>query len=266
MIKKRAKKVDRKKQDRPCQILASSDEHRARAEKLANELGLPVVTESSRDNTVIQVSKQGLCLCLPDSRGQVMRMRVDFTSRRWRRRIALVRKEPLIRAMGKKGDGRNTWVVDATCGLGRDSFLLAAAGFRVLAFEQHPVLFALLADGLQRAAGQPATRTIAARIELVCANACLALPELNQRPEVIYLDPMFPRQKKSARVKKDLQIIRAIAGQQQDPATLFDTARRCAPGRIVVKRPRGSGYLVPKAPSYFLDGPTIRFDIYLRPG
>lgn len=42
-------------------------------------------------------------------------------------------------------------VIDATAGLGRDAFVLAAIGCQIKLVERHPVVRLLLQDGLQRA-------------------------------------------------------------------------------------------------------------------
>ena len=119
--------------------------------------------------------------------------------------------------------------------------------------------------GLQRAASHPATRDIAARIRLIRVDACQELRKMKKRPDIIYLDPMFPREKKSAKVKKNLQIIRAVVGHGIDTGIdlLFTTALNLCPARLVVKRPHNSPFLTDRKPAYSLDGPTIRFDIYL---
>ena len=46
-------------------------------------------------------------------------------------------------------------MVDATAGLGRDAFVLASLGCTVTMLERHPVVAALLADGLARAKQDP---------------------------------------------------------------------------------------------------------------
>lgn len=244
-------------------VVARSPIHQARAEELGDQLGLPVLSDSRFQGPCIVVSDDDLTASLVDENGQRLRMRVDFTTREWQRRIAGIGREPLIQAMGRKNRGKDLQIVDATAGLGRDSFLLAAAGFQILAYEQEPLLAALLSDGLERAVHHPATRAIASRITLHCADACQAMQTIMPAPDIIYLDPMFPREKKAAKVKKNLQLIRAIASRNQNPEALFLAAWQCAPGRLVVKRPHNSEYLTDQQPSYSLDGPTIRFDIYL---
>jgi len=252
------------KKEHTWSVVASTTAQLGRAEELGKKLGLPVLSSSHYQGACIMVAEDSLSAWLPDEHGQTLRLQIDFTTPAWQRRIARVGNEPLIRAMGRKNRGNNLHLVDATAGLGRDSFLLAAAGFQVQAYEQEPLLAALLADGLARAARHPATRAIAERITLHCADACQALRATRPAPDIIYIDPMFPPGKKSAKVKKNLQLIRAIANRNQDSVALFNAAWQCAPGRLVVKRPHKGDLLTEHAASYAVDGPTIRFDIYLR--
>jgi 16S rRNA (guanine1516-N2)-methyltransferase len=46
-------------------------------------------------------------------------------------------------------------VIDGTAGLGKDAFVLAGLGCKVTLVERHPVVVALLADGLARAWQDP---------------------------------------------------------------------------------------------------------------
>ena len=55
-------------------------------------------------------------------------------------------RELLVKAAKRKNYGDNPVVVDATAGLGEDSLLLAAAGFKVILFERNEEI----ADELQR--------------------------------------------------------------------------------------------------------------------
>ena len=57
------------------------------------------------------------------------------------------RQRLLLKAIGGRREGLR--VIDATAGLGRDSFLLATYGASVELCERHPVV-ALLTDGLKQ--------------------------------------------------------------------------------------------------------------------
>ena len=67
-----------------------------------------------------------------------------------RRKFGGGRSQSIAKAVGLKA-GANPLVVDATAGLGRDAFVLASLGCRVVMLERSPVVAALLADGLTRA-------------------------------------------------------------------------------------------------------------------
>ncbi|MGL4755264.1 MAG: class I SAM-dependent methyltransferase, partial [Aeromonadaceae bacterium] len=66
-----------------------------------------------------------------------------------RRKFGGGRGQSIAKAVGLKS-GANPSVVDATAGLGRDAFVLASLGCRVLMLERSPVVAALLQDGLVR--------------------------------------------------------------------------------------------------------------------
>ena len=82
--------------------------------------------------------------------GELM-LRVDFCEMKDRIRQANLERELLVKAAAVKGFKDRLKVLDATAGLGEDSFLLAAAGFEVYMYEQDEVIAALLDDGIRRA-------------------------------------------------------------------------------------------------------------------
>ena len=79
---------------------------------------------------------------------------------------------------------------------------------------------------------------------------------------MVYLDPMFPERKKSAQVKKEMQIFHALIGADLDADQLLENALERANYRVVVKRPRIAPFLNNQKPSYQLEGKSSRYDIY----
>lgn len=173
-------------------------------------------------------------------------------------------KEPLARAVGIRGTGVPT-VLDATAGLGRDAFILATLGCEVRLVERSPIIAALLRDGLRRAADHPATREIVPHLHLRPGDAIAALAQPAEAgpPDVVYLDPMYPHRGKSALVKKEMRMLRALVGEDPDAPQLLAVALRAARRRVVVKRSRLASALPGPEPSHSLTGSTTRFDIYL---
>lgn len=156
-------------------------------------------------------------------------------------------------------------LIDATGGWARDAFFLAKQGFKVIVIEQSESVFRLLEDAYERALKQADLAPIMARMELIHANAC-DLFKQGLRQAVIYLDPMFPERSKSAKVKKDLQILQSLAETSiTNSEELFMLAQQAAEQRVIVKRPIKAPFLADKKPSFQYLGKTVRFDVYLIP-
>lgn len=167
----------------------------------------------------------------------------------------LSRSSLLGRAIGRKVET----VVDATAGLGGDSLLLARMGYTILAIERHPVVSALLEDGIRRAT--ESFDLIA--IEHCYMDARLKLSQLSHSPEVIYLDPMFPAGRKlSVKVARPIQVVRDLVGDNSDFQSLLDTALEIASKRVVVKRPAFAGPLQVARLTRSLSGKLVRYDVY----
>ncbi|MBF0369001.1 MAG: class I SAM-dependent methyltransferase [Magnetococcales bacterium] len=189
---------------------------------------------------------------------------IDFVGGRFGHRRRGGGRQSLARAVGFKG-GIKPRVVDATPGLGRDAFLLAALGCRVEMVERSPIIAALLADGLKRAREAPETQKIARdHLHLVVgdARAYLTNTPTTQRPDVVYLDPMYPHRDKSALVKKEMRWLRELVGNDSDAPQLLAVALESAKKRVVVKRPRLAPPLEGPAPGFIIPGRTTRFDVY----
>lgn len=204
----------------------------------------------------------GLSLCRAGSKGRVQ---ADFTGGAANRRRLKGGGELIAKAVNRAAQPA---VWDATGGLGRDSFVLAGLGLAVRVYERHPVVYALLADGIVRALGQPETAETAACITLVQGDAAHLLREDAARlgkPDAVYLDPMYPERQKSAAVKKEMAYFHELLGLP-DPdadAALFQAALHTAKKRVVVKRPRLGEFLCDAKPAYQYTGKSTRFDVYL---
>lgn len=83
------------------------------------------------------------------------------------------------------------------------------------------------------------------------------------RPDVICLDPMYPHRTKQAAVKKEMRVLRAVVGDDEDAVALLPLARALAVRRVVVKRPRLAPQLDSAPPDVVYQGNHTRFDVYL---
>ena len=174
--------------------------------------------------------------------------------------LAQARAMPIVKALG---DART--VVDATAGLLGDAFLLAAAGFRVIALERSPQVHQLAVDGLARARRDPRLLAlIEDRLEVVHADARAWLDAhagTDAAPDAVVIDPMFPpKKKKSALPRKEMVVLRALVGSDHDADELVAAARRCARMRVVLKRSADAPELA--TPDWSVEGKTVRFDVW----
>lgn len=189
---------------------------------------------------------------------------VDFVSGAMahRRKFGGGRGEAVAKAVGIKG-GYLPDVVDATAGLGRDAFVLAALGCRVRMLERHPVVAALLEDGLQRGyADSEIGGWLRERLTLLHVASQQALSDITPAPDVVYLDPMYPHRQKSAMVKKEMRVFQSLVGADEDADALLEPARRLAKKRIVVKRPDYAPPLAGVVTQSAVVTKSHRFDIY----
>ena len=226
------------------------------------------VLRQPETDVYLRYDERGLSLCKQGEKGVVQ---VDFTSGAAQYRRTKGGGELIAKTVQHTAQ---PVVWDATGGLGRDSFVLANLNLAVHTFEQHPAVFALLQDGLHRAAQSPEIAAIAARITLHQGNAAELMPALaaqTGQPDVVYLDPMYPERQKSAAVKKEMAYFHALIGQPENEfsafsandAALFQAARAVAKKRVVVKRPRLGAFLCGEKPAYQYAGKSTRFDVYL---
>lgn len=186
----------------------------------------------------------------------------------WRIAQERARHEMIVKACGLKKADHPLVVFDATAGLLRDACVLAAAGAYVVLAERSPVIAALIEDGLKRAGQTHYLRPLLAHLEFYAGDALQQLEALSaapsdKRPDVVCLDPMFPHRDKSALVKKEMRVFRAVVGEDIDADALLAPALAAAKKRVVVKRPRLAPWLADKKPSMTVEGKSGRFDIYL---
>jgi len=159
--------------------------------------------------------------------------------------------------------GKTPMIIDATAGLGRDSFLLASLGAQVTLIERSEEMHMLLAQGMERAEREGGHfGEIIGRMTLLKGDAQDLIPELYG--EAILIDPMHPERKKSALVRQDLRQVRAIVGTDDDAADLVRLAIKHARQRVVLKWPAKADPIegVQKC-THQIRGKTTRYDVFM---
>ena len=172
------------------------------------------------------------------------------------------RGQNLAKAVGMKSN-KNRNIIDATAGLGYDSFILASLGAKVTLIERSQKMHEILQNGIDegKSFGGEIEKIIN-RMELLFGDSKDILPKLT--PEVIMIDTMYKDRKKTALVKNNMRLVREIVGPDSDYIELLKVALNCAKNRVVLKQPR---YAEPikeiRKCSHQILGKTIRYDIFM---
>ncbi len=176
-------------------------------------------------------------------------------------RRAQQKNQALLKACNNKKRELIT-VCDLTAGWGKDSLMLASHGQRVEMLEQHPLIFQCM-NFLLQIARYEKPNTIYEQMILRHENSLDYVATRDRGfADCLYLDPMFPAHKSSARPGKDLQILQRLT-QNRDMDDLFKLALEKAGHRVVVKRPLHAATLDAQKPDIVYREKTIRFDVYL---
>ena len=139
--------------------------------------------------------------------------------------------QPLVKALGFKGKPLTIW--DVTAGWGQDAYLLASLGCSVTAIEKEELVFFLLREGLSRTL--PLKK---GSLKLIHDNSLNYLNNAQEKPDIIYMDPLFGKEKKSLSTKP-LRILQTLAHREpEETEKLFQMSLKTAKKRVIVKRHR----------------------------
>ncbi|MCK5394410.1 MAG: class I SAM-dependent methyltransferase [Gammaproteobacteria bacterium] len=176
------------------------------------------------------------------------------------------RGQAIAKAIGLKS-GITPSVLDATAGLAGDAFVLATLGCPMTLIERSPVIFALIENAVERASlNEKFTPILNQGFKLINQDAIDyisdRLTSKDTSPDVIYIDPMYPDRKKSALVKKDMQILQRLHDKDEQASELLETALLYTRKRVVVKRPVHAETLNDRKPSTCIKSKKTRYDVY----
>ena len=179
------------------------------------------------------------------------------------------RGQAISKAMGLKS-GITPTILDTTAGLAGDAFVLATLGCPITLLERSPIIFTLIENAVERASLSENFQTILEHgFETLNCDANDYIKQqlesditTDKRPDVIYIDPMYPERKKSALVKKDMQILQRLHGADDSAEELLNNALLFAKKRVVVKRPIHAEALDDKKPNTCIKSKKTRYDIY----
>ncbi len=208
-----------------------------------------------------RLTTQETGLSLQDSQANFSPIIIDFNqmNKDWRYR-GIGKNHDACKAIGlnKLKQNETLNLLDATAGLARDAFIFAKLGANVTMLERHPTLALMIETALEKLSDE----SLKQDLRLVFADAILYLQANDILYDVIYLDPMFADVDKRAKVKKDMQLLHGLIGENNDADTLLTLALAKAKKRVVVKRHKMSPFLGNHAPNHQIIGKSTRYDVY----
>lgn len=199
---------------------------------------------------VLELTEQGWELLSDDPLEKRVVLDFEREFQQWKKTLVSLRQQPLYRALGVKNNQLPV-VWDVTCGLGGDSLQLLAFGCRVISWERHPIPALML--GRAYAMWENPVRQ---RWKLDLEGSTPP-----SEAQVIYFDPMFSEVNKKSLPRKEMRIFREFVGQDNDAVDVAAQLRDLRK-RLIIKRPPGSGELLPGV-SFAQETKAVRFDVYL---
>lgn len=247
-------------------VLCQSDAEAAA--DIAKRWGLPTKA-SEQDDFQLWLTDGVLALHWLQSPQKMSPLVVDFHQGKaaYRAQHTQLKNEAIAKAVGVTGQFKPS-VVDGTAGLGRDAFVLAGLGCNMQLIERHPVVATLLDNGLHRAQKEHNfIGDTCQRMQLIGTDNLFTGNGYTQEPDVVYLDPMYPKTgKQKAQVKKDMQMFQQLVGSDEDADTLLEPAIALSKYRVVVKRPNSAPFLAGREPNSQIKSKKHRFDVYIKRG
>lgn len=193
-----------------------------------------------------------------EQRGELIKIALNWQALTKRVVSAGRKSELLLQAC--KLTAKDT-VIDATAGFGYDALILASTGATVTMIEQNPIMALLLFAEKQAMYAYQHWHGLLSRLSIVHDSVL----NYTQSADMVYLDPMFPKDSYGARVNKHMQALHGLvfAPSIDEEKHLLAHAKRLAPqGRVIVKRPIGAPFLANEPPVQSWQNEALRFDGY----
>lgn len=166
---------------------------------------------------------------------------------------------------GKVMKAKNQLLLEACGGWGGDSLLWLFLGHRLMTWERHPVVAAMLEEARARAL-HSSVKGLKQAMENWTILSSVFNPSVDQleQAQAIYLDPMYPEhQHRKTKPVKEMLVLRALVGDEVDgswsPVQWINFH-----GPVIVKR-QPLAPMLWDGPHHQIKSKAMRLDIYKLP-
>lgn len=190
---------------------------------------------------------------------------------------------PKAMGLGKLPKQQRVKILDGTAGFTLDAIalLLLNQNYQVTCLENSKILYSLLNDGFLRLTSSPSAthKALAHQLSIhninfidYIDNMLTSSVEHSESFDIIYLDPMFEKEKiktNLAKPKQNMQLLRILCSNPNEPEYLLQCALdyciKCKKSgvKIVLKRDIKQPKLLPRRVNYSVESKLIRYDVYL---
>jgi len=185
---------------------------------------------------------------------------LDFLSGKLNYRVCRASNDasPLRKSLPQKRPVESKLIWDLCGGWGEDGLMMALWSHNVVSYESSPVVHLLAQRALEKFTHQQAPDI---KIKRMHAKAEDALAKANQKPEVIYLDPMYPQTKSKALNQSEMRYLKPLANNSDNALRLLETSLNVATESVILKRPIKAEILL-QSPTRSIEQGSTRYDIY----
>ena len=183
----------------------------------------------------------------------------SFSKGKFSARISQYQGETLLKkAIGWQSTVQKH-ILDATGGLGHDSFILALLGQKITVLEKNMGLCILIEEALHNLPNLPYFNDAKNNISII-NNDSRAFLSSAENFDVVYIDPMFNSEKKLKRTKQ-MEFLDNYLEEHDDPSAEFYESNF---KRLVIKKELRATSSIKDCSALSFRGSSIRYDIYSK--
>ena len=223
-----------------------------RAKDLSKKYDIPLINSKSAKTFISMGDKSILHF-------ENNKLENSFIAGKFNTRIKQHQSETLLKKAVGWQSSVQKHILDATGGLGHDSFILALLGQKITLLEKNTGLCILIEEALNNLPKLSYFNNARNNISIINKDSRAFLTSA-EHFDVIYIDPMFNSDKKLKR-SKQMEFLANYLAEYDDPSIDFYQTKF---KRMVIKKELRSSAGIKDDPAISFKGASIKYDVYLK--
>ena len=223
-----------------------------RAKNLSKKYDIPLINSKSAKTFISMGDKSILHF-------ENNKLENSFIAGKFNTRIKQHQSETLLKKAVGWQSSVQKHILDATGGLGHDSFILALLGQKITLLEKNTGLCILIEEALNNLPNLSYFNDAKNNISVI-NNDSRAFLSSAENFDVIYVDPMFNSKKKLKRTKQ-MQFLDNYLKEYDDPSVEFYKSNF---KRLVIKKELRAAPSIKDCSAISFKGSSVRYDVYSK--